>query len=367
VWIPNPWGKETEEMEMSKSRLKILPLFLAIVVVCVASAVYAGEQAYLGVVLQPLTVDLKEAMDVKRDLQGVLISDVVDQSPADEYGLRDGDILIEIAGEEIDTVKGAVSAIKSHAPGDEVKIVVLRDGDKKEAVTVVLGKRGEDDEKMLERFHFQSLPDISRHFEGFHGEPQGYLGVRIENISTSDLGDYFGVEKGEGVLVVEVVEDSPADEAGILAGDVILKVDGKDVKSTDKLVQYIRKSEPGDKTDLTIKRKRRTKTIEVDLGKTDGHAGFFMKGLDAPGKCQMDKIKLPDIEKIRKRVKVGRDDDDGHIRVYTYGGDDMEDIEVLGLDSDDLKGDMEDLEAEMEQLKAELKELKTEIEKLSGR
>jgi predicted nucleic acid-binding Zn-ribbon protein len=94
---------------------------------------------------------------------------------------------------------------------------------------------------------------------------------------------------------------------------------------------------------------------------------MVMKGLDAPGKCQMDKIKLPDIEKIRKRVKVGRDDDDGHIRVYTYGGDDMEDIEVLGLDSDDLKGDMEDLEAEMEQLKAELKELKTEIEKLSGR
>ena len=351
---------------MIESRFRILPLLLAGLVVCVAATTYAGESAYLGVMLQPLTVDLKEAMDVERDLRGVLISDIVDESPADEYGLRDGDIIIEIGGEAIETVKGAVEAIKSRAPGDQVKIVVLRDGDKKEVVTVQLGERGEDDEEMFEKFHFESLPGITKHFEGFHKEHGGYLGVRIENISSSDLAYYFGVDKREGVLVVEVVDDSPAEEAGIQAGDVILKVDGKEVSNTDKLVKYIRKNEPGDDVELTIKRRRRTKTVEVELGGDKSHAKFFMKGHDAPGKCHMEKIKLPDIERIRKKVKIYHDDDDGHIRVYKYGDDDLEDMDILGLDPDDLEEDMEELEEEMEDLKEELMKLKKELEELRG-
>jgi C-terminal processing protease CtpA/Prc len=357
-------------MEMIHSRFKILPLLLAVFVLSAAAATYAGEQAYLGVMLQPLTVDLKEAMDVKRDLRGVLISEVIDESPADAYGLMDGDIIIDIGGEEIATVKGAVAAIKAYAPGEEVKVVVLRDGDMKKVVAVTLGERG-DDEKVLEKFHFESLPDIGRHFEGFgecfHGEPQGFLGVRIENISTSDLGAYFGVDRREGVLVVEVVEDSPAEEAGVLAGDIILKVEGKEVTSADKLVKYIRKYEPGDEVDLTIKRKRRTKTVEVELGdaKTCGHAKVIKKGHRAPGKCNIEKIKLPDVEKIRKKIKVL--EEDGHIRVHTYGDDDMEDIEIFGLDSDEFEDDMEQLEEEMKELKQELKKLKKELKKLSDR
>jgi len=368
-------------MEMIHSRFKILPLLLAVFVLGAAAATYAGEQAYLGVMLQPLTVDLKEAMDVKPDLRGVLISEVIDESPADEYGLMDGDIIIDIGGEEIATVKGAVAAIKAYAPGEEVKIVVLRDGDMKKVVAVTLGERG-DDEKVLEKFHFESLPDITRHFRGFHegflGESQGFLGVRIENISTSDLGAYFGVDRREGVLVVEVVDDSPAEEAGVLAGDVILKVEGKEITSADKLVKYIRKYEPGDEVDLTIKRKRRTKTIEVELGKTKTgrHAKVIKKGhkgpdkcniekIRLPDKCQIERIKLPDVEKIRKKIMVLQED--GRIRVHTYGDDDMEGIEILGLDSDEFEDDMEELEEEMEELKQELKELKKELKKLSGR
>ncbi|MFH1314506.1 MAG: PDZ domain-containing protein [Candidatus Eisenbacteria bacterium] len=357
-------------MEMIHSRLKILPLLLAVFVLCTAAAAYAGEQAYLGVMLQPLTVDLKEAMDVKRDLRGVLISEVIDESPAAAYGLRDGDIIIDIGGEEIDTVKGAVAAINAYAPGEEVKIVVLRDGDMKEVVAVTLGERG-DEEKMVEKFHLESLPDITRHFEGFQKGfqrgPQGFLGVRIENISTSDLGAYFGVDRREGVLVIEVVEDSPAEEAGILAGDVILKVEGKDVTSTDNLVKYIRKYDPGDEVDLTVKRKRRTRTVEVELGKTAAQAKVMMKGDRAPGKCRIEKIKLPDIEKIGKKIKVHHDKNDGKVRIYTYGDDDMEDMEIFDFESDEFENDMEKIEKEMEELKQELKELKKELGKVSGR
>jgi C-terminal processing protease CtpA/Prc len=148
---------------------------------------------------------------------------------------------------------------------------------------------------------------------------------------------------------------------------VILKVGDRDVESTDEAVKLIRNNEPGDEVELTIKRKRRTRTVEVELGKTQDLTHSFMKGHGAPGKFHMDKIKLPDIENIRKRVKVYRDDDDGHIKVYKYDDDDMEDFEVFGFDSDDLEDDMEELEEDMEELRKELKELQKQLEELRER
>jgi PDZ domain-containing secreted protein len=135
-------------------------------------------------VLQPLSDELKEAMDIDEDVEGVLISDVVDDSPADEFGLEDGDVIIAIDDEEIETVKRATRAIKAYSPGDEVEIVVLRDGDRKRVLKVELGERDEAKIADLDLdFDLDIIPEIEHAFQGWMGESHGFLGVQIQDMS----------------------------------------------------------------------------------------------------------------------------------------------------------------------------------------
>ena len=90
-------------MQMCVRRLGLVTLLSAVALVALTGACYAKEDAWLGVVLQPLSDELKEAMDIDGDVRGVLVSDVVDDSPADESGLEDGDVIIAIDDEETET------------------------------------------------------------------------------------------------------------------------------------------------------------------------------------------------------------------------------------------------------------------------
>jgi predicted metalloprotease with PDZ domain len=354
-------------MKKKDRRLMMLPLLAAAFVLCIGATVYAKNQAYLGVMLQPLTVDLKEAMDIDRDLEGVLISEVVDDSPADEYGLEDGDIIIEIDGKEIRTVSSATKTIKSFSPGEEIKIVVLRDGDKKRVIEAKLGEReGKtyDYEYEFER----KLPRMTRAFKriGEAWGEQGYLGVRIENVS-DELGEYFGVEEGEGVLVLEVVDDSPADLAGLEAGDVIVEIDGRKMSSTDKLVSYIGDCKPGKDVEITFKRKRRTRTVEVELGEKEGPVRMFGEMLPGLGewdkknlmKSGEHKIKIMDMPggKGKRWIQIGGDPDD-------LEDLDLEDLEELEGDIRVYHMDMDDLQEELQNLREDLEELREEIQNI---
>ncbi len=342
-------------------RLSILALLLALWVIGVGADCYAADHAYLGVVLQPLTIDLKEAMDIDRDMQGVLISDVVDESPAEEYGLKNGDILIEIDGKEIRTVSGATRTIRAYSPGDEVKVVVLRDGSKKDVIEVKLGER--PDYEVGKRdydFDFDfNIPDLKHKIVKAWGD-QAYLGVRVQEVS-SDLGDYFGVDEGEGVLVLEVFDDSPAEDAGLKAGDVILEIDGRDIEDPGDLVSYIGKQEPGDEVEVTYKRKRRTHTLEVELGEKKRFAAPFAEWYDDESGVHRIRIqKEPGGARFKTYQIPG---EHGKVRVITIPDEDkileeIGEIEIHEMDLEELREDLEDLRQDLQELKQELEELK---------
>ena len=93
----------------------------------------------------------------------------------------------------------------------------------------------------------------------------GRLGVRIESLN-SDLGSYFGAADGKGVLVLEVVKDTPAERAGIKAGDVITSVGDKKVYETDDLISALRSKEG--RVSLSIVRHGAKRTIESELDKS---------------------------------------------------------------------------------------------------
>jgi len=112
---------------------------------------------------------------------------------------------------------------------------------------------------------------------------RGWLGVTISNLD-KDMADAMGLDSKKGALVNEVMEDSPAGKAGIQHGDVITKVDGQAVDSSNRLMNTIAIIEPGEKTDLTVYRDGKERTVTVKLGERPGQDQLAeLAGGEEPG------------------------------------------------------------------------------------
>ena len=171
---------------------------------------------------------------------------------------------------------------------------------------------------------------------------RGYLGVGLTDL-TPQLGDYFGVKKGGGVLINNVTKDSPADKAGLKAGDVVIKAGDRKIGDSAELSRFVKRQGPGAKVDLTILRKSRQRKIEVTLGTFEGHDTFIAKG---------------------PRAFEWRGEDDLGQMFFMRSGDRMpgkQNIKVRKMRKmldEDLQKEMEILKKEMEALKKELKDIK---------
>jgi serine protease Do len=283
----------------------------------------SSKRGWLGVYIQDVDRDIREAMDLKSK-KGVLIRDVVDDSPAEEAGVEQEDVIIEFDGKSVRNTSQFTKLVRGTSPGEEVVLTLIRDG-KEKTITVVLGKLP----KSKDFFGFG--PD------DFLGEakklkPRAYsltyfsgsrIGVGVQDL-TEQLADYFGVEDGEAVLITEVDEDMPAHEAGLKAGDVVVEADGEDVDDTEDLREIISEKEEGEKVKIKVLRDRNPKTFEVGVEEGDY---WSSSGLDA-----LDMLKL-----------------------YTPK---VNEAKIL------LKEHQTDLEEEMEELKEELEELKEELQEL---
>ncbi|MCK4409392.1 MAG: PDZ domain-containing protein, partial [Candidatus Eisenbacteria sp.] len=216
------------------------------------------EGGWLGVGIQELDSKIRGKLDLDSDIEGILIIEIYDDSPAEEAGLKEHDVLVSINGEKGKDLSHFVKLLKSKDPGTEVEIEIYRDG-KMKTVDATLGKRestiiwkglgglealrGLEALESLEALkaleHFV-IPEIDIGMSSWGR--RGRLGVYIEDVS-GDLAEYFEIPGGEGVLVEGIVEGSPAEAAGIKAGDIIYKVDGKAICCTEELVKAIAKME----------------------------------------------------------------------------------------------------------------------------
>ena len=97
---------------------------------------------------------------------------------------------------------------------------------------------------------------------------RGWLGVGIQDVS-KDMAEYYGLKKGEGVLVVQVFPGDPAEQAGIKIKDIILEVNGKKVKDSRSLSRMIADIGVGEKTDIKLLRDGKEETIRVKVTKRD--------------------------------------------------------------------------------------------------
>ncbi|MBC7279864.1 Do family serine endopeptidase [Hoeflea sp.] len=94
---------------------------------------------------------------------------------------------------------------------------------------------------------------------------RGWLGVQIQPV-TSDIAESLGLAGSDGALVAEPQEGTPAEKAGIKAGDVVTAVDGDTVKGPRELAKMIAAMDPGKSVEITLWRNGKSETVKVELG-----------------------------------------------------------------------------------------------------
>ncbi|MBI5711476.1 MAG: PDZ domain-containing protein [Candidatus Eisenbacteria bacterium] len=240
----------------------------------------AAPTAWLGVVTQELTPELREGIEYQ-GASGVLVSRVVKDSPADEAGLRKGDVIVSVNSRAVDAPRALVDIVRAAKVGQEIAIGVVR-GDVKRTLAAKLAARPEEQDlepgappQPPAPGELRFKPPRGREWQGVPHDldieipdvrvlmpGRGRLGVRIETLNP-DLADAVGVRGGRGVLVLEVLKDTPALKAGLKAGDVITRVDDQAVVDTEDLVQALREKEG--RVSLDVMRKGVTRNVEAEL------------------------------------------------------------------------------------------------------
>ncbi len=322
-------------------------IIIAAALLCVNQQAVAksSDHGFLGVYLNDdVKIIIKDGKK-SEEKSGIYVT-IVDDGPADKAGLEDGDIIVEFKGVEVKTPKELRKQIHVTKPGDEVKVVVLREGDQKD-FTVTMGEP--EDLKIFswtDDDDFFFAPKKMKCIKVSDCCDRPWLGIEMQKLNPQ-LGKYFKVKDGEGVLISSVVEDSPAAKAGLKAGDVIVKLDDEKIKDGSDLIDVLEDKEAGDEVELAIVRKGKDKkfTATLDENPKKDCSGFT---------CGCGKYS-PKHFKHFKGLKGLH-----HMRI-------LEDLDLDDLEESfkdiriDIDVDFEDLKEEMEKLKQELEELKKEL------
>jgi S1-C subfamily serine protease len=238
---------------MKKRALKIvgwtaaLLLILGVGAVVGAGIVYAMTQDSdsISFIFKP---DGEELFDPE---PGIVIAAVVADGPAEEAGVVRGDILLQIDGESVDGMVELMAVLGEHEAGDEVKLTVLH-GDDERALTATLGDR--DDVAYLGVVPCAGVPVPEQRLRIYEDKP--------------------------GATITDVVPDTPADQAGLQEGDVIVAVDEQELDLENSLADVITAYEPGDTVTLQVERPgEEPREVTVELGEHPDREGVAYLGV----------------------------------------------------------------------------------------
>ncbi|MGC4051364.1 MAG: trypsin-like peptidase domain-containing protein [Paludibaculum sp.] len=193
----------------------------------------------IGVLPDTITPALAAGLGLDRD-SGVILSDVAPHGAADAAGLQPGDVVLSIDGKPIKEVRDLALTVFQRAPGDELKIVVLRG---KEEITKTVA--------VLERKNEPSLLADQANYEEALVKELGILAVTVDEKVTAVLPD---LRRLSGVAVAAVPTEFAGLNPGLLAGDVIYEVNTKGVASLEELKAMLKEKKPGEPIVLLVER-----------------------------------------------------------------------------------------------------------------
>jgi len=181
-------------------------------------------RGYLGVTVTNVDQKAQESFKLpSRD--GALVESVNKGGPADKSDLKAGDVIVTVGGTPVKETRQLIDRVSATAPGQKVELEVVRDG-KHITVPVVLGERpaaeGEDETSTAKE-----------------DTPSSKLGLQIDDLSARARRQFEVPKDVEGVVITDVTELSPADDAGLRAGDVIMRVNAREIGSQQDFADAI--------------------------------------------------------------------------------------------------------------------------------
>lgn len=176
------------------------------------------QRGWLGVSIQPVTDDIAESLGMT-EASGALVSELTPGTPAQEAGIRIGDVITGVNTTDVEGPRELSRAIADFDPGADVSIKVFRDG-REQTVDVTLGE-------LPTREQLANLAPGD--------EPEAMSPTSMEDFGLTVLPS----EDGNGVLVTDVVPESAAAQAGIAAGDIIREINNRPVTSAEEVTQQI--------------------------------------------------------------------------------------------------------------------------------
>jgi predicted metalloprotease with PDZ domain len=231
----------------------------------------AEKGAFLGV---------RTSEETESEDGGARVDEVVDDSPAEEAGIHEGDVIISFDGATVRGPMALTEHIHEASPDDKVKVGIVRNG-KRETVEVKLGERshtiivpGPEGIMKVPLPDTEALEDHLKGLENFYvGQPgkswvfrwgsRPKLGVQLVE-TTPELREHLGGGADRGVLVGKVMSGKPAEQAGVKVGDLLVSVDGTRVSSAGELIEAL-EDKDGKSVDLELVRDGKAMHLRVTL------------------------------------------------------------------------------------------------------
>jgi len=205
-------------------------------------------RGWLGVMIQKITPELKEKLGLK-DEKGALVADVTSGAPAENAGIRRGDVIVSFDNKKIEEMKDLPYIVASTPIGKTVPVKVIRKGQER----VFEVKIGE-------------LKEEKKDLEESKSDAEQRLGMKVEGL-TPQLAKDLGLSETEGLVIVQVDSGSPAAEAGLRPGDIVLELDQNLVKNPGDFRKRINRYKEGDTILLLIKRGDSTLYVTLKIEK----------------------------------------------------------------------------------------------------
>ena len=208
-------------------------------------------RGWLGVSIQELTPELSSQFGVPKETKGVLVSDVMDDSPAKKAGFERGDVIVEYDGKPMDSPAHLRNAVAQTLVGKKVTVKVIREK-KTKSIDLTIAEQQ------------KNLSQATADDNGETVAPAGLLADMEVKELNSELASRYGMKASDhGVVVTRVKSGSPAEEAGVREGDLVLEVNRKPV-ATLKTYERVAASLPKDQAVLLLL-KRQGRAIYLTL------------------------------------------------------------------------------------------------------
>jgi len=236
---------------------------------------FSSGGSYLGVGVAEIGAERSKALKLPEE-RGVEITRIAPDSPAAKAGLKVGDVVLDYNGQRVEGTEQFMRMVRETPAGRTVKLLISRDG-APQTVTATIGKRpamkwtgvGVDDEAMRQalekmrdlRIH---IPDTPRPLLSWRTPVLGIEGEALEG----QLAAYFGVSSG--VLVRSVLKGTPAEKAGLKAGDVILKVGDTKVTTPREISTATRALAQKKTFPLLVRRNHQDLTLNITIEDAEG-------------------------------------------------------------------------------------------------